>query len=208
MNKKIDVRTCKYCSRSLDSNLFISDSRICNDCVDKKQFSREDISNNKKKDLCQYCCNEFLTDKKIKKHICQKCTDESNEYFTTCEKCDSTFKRSENFNFRKFICDECTEAINCEEYFDKTYRLCGRCKEYKEIGKEISYKAFFCPDCIQARRKERYEKYFNEHRKFSWPRKCPEPNCGKVVMTTKPKATIVYCEECRAKKNNYEKTKS
>jgi len=159
------VRTCRYCRRTLKTTCFDGDFRVCRECVSTpKHLSKEELENNDSKDLCKYCEQEFVSLTKIKKHVCEKCKNETDEYYTTCVKCDQKYSRENNFNHKKFICDECAEAINAEKYFNKTYRYCGECKEYKPIGKQITYKCFFCHECEKKRRKKRSEIYRQEHK--------------------------------------------
>lgn len=201
-NYYMQIRTCKYCNRSLNSTFFKDESRVCNGCVEGTHFSKEEIDNNKKRDFCKHCEQEFAVSSKNKKHVCDKCRDKIDEYFTICVKCEQTYSRENNFHHKKIICDECAEAINAEKYFNKTYRYCEECKEYKTIGKEISYKAFSCSECVKNRRKARID----SKKKSSWVRICPD--CGVEVITFKPRATVVYCQICHDKKIDIKKQKN
>jgi predicted metal-binding protein len=104
-----------------------------------------------------------------------------------CKKCHKSLDLS-FFTLNNRDCDFCM-----------TYRKCGQCNTYKLIGKEISYKGFFCFDCVKKRRKDRADK----KKKKSWVRICPD--CGIEVTTTVPRATVIYCEECREHKKEIKK---
>ena len=200
-NKKnnIWIHVCKDCGNDFQTN--VSNILICDECR-----KHRDQEKHKKTSLhiCTRCKNEFIKDYSSRTFICNECKkqiENDKEYHTTCVKCDQSFSRESNFTHKKFICDECAEAINAEEYFDKTYRYCGECKEYKLIGKETSYKAFYCDECDKKRRRARVV----AKKKTSWTRVCPD--CGEKVVTTKPRATVVYCEKCRERKRQLKRDK-
>jgi hypothetical protein len=199
-NQQLWPRPCKECG-IVYQVLKYKTWFICDKCKKEKQEKYlHDITHK----FCKKCGEEFIKDHSRRDCYCDKCKNESKEgrikrkeeYKTTCVKCDRTFKRSENFNLKKFICDECAEAINCEKYFNKTYRHCKECNEYKLIGEEITYKAFYCKICDKKRRRARVV----VKKKTSWLRKCSEPDCGKIVITTNPRTTIICCSDCREKK--------
>jgi hypothetical protein len=194
---KVWKHPCKDCGELFE----VSKNKtwfICDKCKKKRQEKYfDDTSHN----FCKKCGEQFVKDHSRRDCYCDKCKNESKEsrlkrkeeYETDCVKCDRTFKRSENFNLKKFICDECAETINCEEYFDKTYRYCKECKEYKLIDEEISYKAFSCCECVKKRRRARVV----VKKKTSWVRICLD--CGEKVVTTKPRVTIIKCPKCKEK---------
>jgi RNA-binding protein YhbY len=99
-----------------------------------------------------------------------------------CRRC------KENLDLRFFYQSE-RECIRC-----MIYRKCKQCGQFKIINEEISYKGFFCFECVKKRRKARFE----AKKKKSWERICPD--CGTKVVTTVPRATIVYCDKCKEKK--------
>lgn len=146
--------------------------------------------------ICENCKKEKQIPNEIyfSAVLCNDC--KKSESKTTCKRCNETFKRKENFNFRKLICDKCSKKIEEEEIYRKTYRKCDDCEQEKLIGKEISYKGTFCFACDEKRKKAQNRAYFEKHRKFSWERKC---SCGTKVITTNPKITIIKCDKCKGK---------
>ena len=192
---------CKDCGILFQTK--ISNKLICEECADLRRQNKDSPNS-----ICTKCKRPFLKTIPSRMCICDDCKkelEEAKKSHTTCVECRRKFRRDQNFNIRMFTCDECSKKIQQAEEYRKTYRTCQECLKDKLIGKEISYKGFFCFVCVRKRKKERYEKYFQEHRKFSWPRICPD--CGETVITTKPRATVVYCEECRTKKKQLRKDK-
>lgn len=100
---------------------------------------------------------------------------------------------------KKRLDNDCFEHKDRVCLHCRTFKKCNDCEEEKIIGKEINLKSFFCFECIKKRRKNRVEL----KKKKSWERVCPD--CGAKVITTIPRATIVYCDECRAKKKEIRK---
>jgi len=197
----LQILTCKYCCRSLQKDMFENGSRVCKDCQSGLRITKEEMKINSSRDLCKYCGKVFEFYGQNKNHICGVCKDDQNNYHTICMKCGEVFSRRENFRIRKFICDECSKKLDEEFDHIKNYRKCNECQQDKKIGKEISKKAFFCFECVRKRRRARVE----AAKEKSWVRVCPD--CGIDVVTTVPRATVVYCEKCREKKRSLRREK-
>jgi len=187
---KIWIRSCKNCGKKVE----VEKKKtwfICDECTEK---IKQNIKQKCSKNICKRCNKEFSKDPSRRDYICLECREKAHENRkrkTTCRKCKKVLDRS-FFSGFDFICIECKKATEKQEE-ELSYKNCKICNEKKKIHKEISAKSPYCFICFEKRNKKA----------TSWERICPD--CGTKVITTHPRITVIYCDNCKEKKRKISK---
>ena len=208
---RIRFKKCIDCGGKIEK----SDLRLrCKNCFNKIKVLDENESD-RSKNICTECGNIFSKDPHSRDYHCPECKGkvEFRKTHTCCSRCKQLKHRNEFPDGNTTVCNECRRKEAVEKEInqkqkelaekDKIYlRKCKICRiEVKTTSKCAT--VILCDDCKKDREDRRKLEADPEWRKeqrkdIVYIRQCLD--CKKDVVVDKPRATVIYCKECKNKK--------
>jgi hypothetical protein len=123
-----------------------------------------------------------------------------NKTKTICLHCKQLLERS-CYNGGDSICIECKR----KDKEAAKLKWCNDCKRYKKKYTEIGVTSKRCYDC-----KQKHWDQIKDGVKLTkiFERNCANPNCKNVFVVDKPRATVIYCQEYRTKREELKRQKA
>jgi hypothetical protein len=197
-NSNTHIGHCKSCNKEVEVPKMMT-FFYCDECKEKME---NDELEQRSKNICKTCGEEFEKDPSSRIYYCNECMQKVKEKklnrTTCCIRCKEE-KLRKDFDGVDCVCRDCKNKEKEEKEFNQEHRRCTRCNEVKLIGPEIKKTSFFCFDCIKEKDKEWRE----SNKKKIVVRECI--GCKtKITIIDNPRATVIYCEKCKAKKDAIE----